>query len=436
MYVSDLNHPNLTLEEKLQTLYKLNRGYKIDFGFRPPYLALLKAFGNPHKHLPQTIHIAGTNGKGSTLAFLRAFLEENDHSVHVMTSPHLVRFNERIVLGGKEIEDAELNDLIDEALILNKGAEITFFEITSAIAFAAFARTKADYLLLETGMGGRLDCTNIIEKPLLNIITPVSMDHEQYLGHTITEIAGEKAGIIKQNTPCVIAEQPYSQASIVFEKQAEKKKALLYRAGHEWDIKKKEGALFFKFNKQERTLPLPSLTGPHQISNAGTALAAYHLIKEKPAQEKLVKAIQKANWPGRLQKVSDDNSEWEIWLDGGHNKSAGEALSLQANIWNDQEKRRKPLYIVIGMMSIKDPKGFFENLTPKGTHIYIVPIEGEPVSFSPKKLTPYVNKTPYTVQNSLDSALSTIQKTQKPGRILITGSLYLVGEYLRKKGLL
>ena len=400
MYQSDLKHPTQTLEDKLQQLYTLNRNKKIDLSFRPPYLKLLEAFGNPHLNLPPVIHVAGTNGKGSIIAMLRACLEEAGYKVHAYTSPHLVRFNERIVLAGQEIEDNPLETLIDEALKLNDGGDLTFFEITTAMAFAAFARSPADICLLEVGMGGRLDCTNVIENPLLTIINAIGMDHSEHLGNTLIKIAGEKAGIMKQSIPCVVGHQPHEEVISVFED--------------------KSAALNAPLHPAEQTHKT-ALSGLHQKHNAAAALKALELIKDQfpVTPEQIETGLQNVDWPARLQELSPG-----IFLDGGHNEDAGQALAKQAALW---KKDGKPLSVILGMMQGKDAKSFLGPLLPLIDHLCVVNIEDEPQSQSAEdllKIFPHA-----TARSNYREALKQTKKAQ--GRTLICGSLYLAGHVLK-----
>ncbi|MEZ5813949.1 MAG: folylpolyglutamate synthase/dihydrofolate synthase family protein [Alphaproteobacteria bacterium] len=401
MYASDLKHPAPALEKKLALLYALSREKKIDLSFRPPYLDLLKKLGNPHTHLPPVIHVAGTNGKGSTIAMLRSILETAGYKVHAYTSPHLIRFNERIVLAGKQIEDGPLETLIDEVLELNAGADITFFEITTAMAFAAFAQTPADICLLETGLGGRLDCTNIIENPLLTVITAIGMDHTEILGNTRAKIAEEKAGIMKPQTPCIIAAQTHKDVMNVFENKA----ATLGIALHDPD----------------RTKTVPALPGPHQKQNAATALKALELIKNKYSvtPRHIETGLQNVDWPARLQEIAPN-----IFLDGGHNANAGQALARQAALW---QKDAKPLSVILGMMQKKDAKNFLKPLLPFIDNLYVVDIENEPQSQSAGELLKIFPRG--RACGNYREALHHIDTAHQ--RTLICGSLYLAGHVLQ-----
>ena len=410
MYQSDLKHSEPRLQEKLEQLYTLNRDKKIDLSFRPPYLNLLEKFGNPHLNLPPVIHVAGTNGKGSIIAMLRSVLETAGYSVHAYTSPHLIKFNERIVLAGQEIENALLEDLIDKALAHNAGGDVTFFEITTAMAFAAFSRTPADICLLEVGMGGRLDCTNIIETPLACVINTIGMDHSEHLGDTITKIASEKAGIMKQGTPCIIGHQNDEIVLPVFENKAE-----------ETDC-----PLFFAEDTPHKT----NLKGPHQQKNLSTALKTLEIIAQGfPVQDEHIKSgLQNAKWRARLQKLEAEyfglNNEWKVFLDGGHNEDAGKALAQEIPTWG------KPTHIICGMMKGKNAQAFLEPVVPYSKTLSFVDIEGEPLAQSAQELhTLFAQSRAFT---NTKAALEHLKKTEKPGNILICGSLYLAGQVLQE----
>lgn len=412
MYQSDIQHPSPRLQEKLHKLYTLNRAKKIDLSFRPPYLNLLEAFGNPHLSLPPVIHVAGTNGKGSIIAALRSMLKHAGYSVHAYTSPHLIRFNERIVLAGKPIEDEPLEALIDETLELNGNGDLTFFEITTAMAFVAFSRTPADICLLEVGMGGRLDCTNVIENPLATIISAIGIDHAEHLGDTIEKIAAEKAGIMKAGAPCVIAPQYEDTVHAVFENRAKELGCQLHSA--------EVGEKIFRTN----------LNGPHQQQNIATSMAAIQLIKNRfPIQDDhIASGLENIYWPARLQKLEqrhfnlDEN--FEIYLDGGHNPAAGNALASQLEQWID-----KPSVLVTGMMDGKDAKGFTAPMIEHCAAVYCVNIVNEPKSLSAEQLQSMLGtgKSVYDFHEAIRHA-----QTHHPqgARILIAGSLYLAGQVL------
>lgn len=403
VYASDIQHPNL--QDKLEQLYTLNRDKKIDLSFRPPYLALLEKLGNPHLNLPPTIHVAGTNGKGSTIAILRSILETAGYRVHTYTSPHLIRFNERIVLAGHEISDEALEPLIDEALSLNNGGDLTFFEITTAIAFKAFADTPADICLLEVGMGGRLDCTNVIENPIATAITPIGIDHAEHLGESVQKIAAEKAGIIKKNVPCIIAKQSHENAYSVIEGIAKHKAAPVIRT---------------------QTNPkMHALEGAHQAINTATALETLNQIKDQfPAQQDHIdQGLKNAQWRARLQKL--DATKFGLtpstclYLDGGHNEDAGKALAL----W--LKNQPQPRSVILGMMKGKDAKSFFKPIKPHCEDLILTAIDNEPQSQGPSDLQTILEHG--RIEHSFQDALKSAQgKT-----ILIAGSLYLAGRVLQ-----
>lgn len=441
MYQSDLKHENAMLEDKLHALYALRGSVKIELGFRPAYLQLLEKLGNPQNHLPPVIHVAGTNGKGSTIAFMRAILEAAGLRVHVYTSPHLIRFNERIVLAGQDIANDILESLIDEVLALNDGADITFFEITTAIAFAAFARTPADITLVEVGLGGRLDCTNVIEAPLLSVITPISKDHSEFLGETLQQIAGEKAGIMKSGVPCITAPQS-KEINATLEEKSKESRAPLLRHGHDWRIQTQGDAMTLHLGGNAVQLPHPNLTGAHQINNAGLAAAALSYLNQHGAlnipPDAYVAGLRNAHWRARLQPLpsallSADAQGWELWLDGGHNEDAGRALAAQAQLWSAQDPR--PLHLVLAMMKHKDPRGFLAPLLPHLHSIRIIDIPDEPHSLQSDALSalirPLAPDLPIESAPDLQSACNAITgASEGAGRILIGGSLYLAGHVL------
>ncbi len=447
MYARDPQHPSAALQEKLHRLYALKGGAKIELGFRPDYLKLLEAFGNPHKKLPPVIHVAGTNGKGSIIAILRALFEENDKRVHTYTSPHLIRFNERINIAGHDISDEALETLIDEALALNDNRELTFFEITTAMAFAAFARAPADICLLETGLGGRLDCTNVIERPALTVISQIGYDHMEFLGHSLPEIAAEKAGIMKAHAPCIIGLQNdqtlQTGMETVFESKAQEVSAPLFHYGAEWTIEPHgDTQMRFRFENEEYIFPRPNLMGDHQIYNAGTALAAYMVFQknhggcEPPIPQS---ALSKIKWKARLQNLSEAaqkagllfSPSCELWLDGGHNESASGALARQISLWKAQDERS--LHLVAGMMRHKDAPRFLKPLLSLADSFTAVPIPGAPEALSPESLIKTLPQGKYETAASWQDAIQHIvQNNEQRGRILITGSLYLAGDVLQQ----
>lgn len=444
MHASDIKHGNSALETKLQTLYTLNRAKSIDLSFRPAYLDLLQKFGNPHLNLPPVIHVAGTNGKGSTTAMLKAILEAQAYRVHAYTSPHLCAFNERIYLAGQTIGDQSLEALIDEALALNGGADATFFEITTALAFAAFARTPADILLLEVGLGGRLDCTNVIKQPAACVITALGYDHMEFLGTTLSEIAFEKAGIFKKGAPCVIAPQSrevlQSGAMDVIRRQALEKNADLYRGGTEWRIEPCADGMRWSLNDERTVFPLPNLTGPYQIDNAGTAITAVKILAKRfpVSNQSIAQGLKNIHWPARLQNLTQhcrrlDLKNCEIWLDGGHNENAAQGLAAQADLWARRDAR--PLHLIMGMLDSKDAGGFITPLARYLDGAYAVEIPDEPKAMAPETLKNAISLAlpgkPVQTAADWQEAAAAVAAKNPGARILIAGSLYLAGQVLK-----
>ena len=441
MYASDLRHPSPSLGKKLEHIYTLGRK-TINPGFRAPYLELLEKFGNPHKNLPPVIHVAGTNGKGSIVATLRSALESAGYKIHAYTSPHLIQFNERIVLAGENISDDFLESLVDEALRYNGDNDITFFELTTALAFAAFARTPADILLLEVGLGGRLDCTNIIDKPLVSIIGSVSYDHMEFRGDSLHKIAAEKGGIVKPGIPCVIAAQsPESQAAGVgkiLSGIAIQNGSPLSRSGAEWFTHENDDVFKFVHKDVEMTLPRPNLQGSHQIANAGAAIAALEIIKDQfpVSQDALKAALTKIHWPARLQNLTKEfalQNGWELWLDGGHNDDAAHALAAQAEKWVGADDKK--LHLVLGMMRRKDPVRYIRILQKHISSVTFVDIPGEPQAHTGEAMLRQVKSQlpglDSATQGNIDAAIENLTANNDPGRILVAGSLYLAGHVLK-----
>ncbi len=439
MYTSDMRHPSPALEEKLLRLYALKSGGPVELSFRKPYLDLLRAFGNPHLKLPPVIHVAGTNGKGSITAMLRSILEAEGYRVHAYTSPHLCAFNERIYLAGKTIGDAALESLIDEALTLNRDNALTFFEITTAMAFAAFSRVPADILLLEVGLGGRLDCTNVIEKPLASVISAIGYDHMEFLGDTLEKIAAEKAGIIKPGCPCVIGAQGDSGVMKILMEAAKQNGSPLSRHGAEW-FTEDHGDMFKYVHKDvEMILPRPALQGAHQVCNAGAVLAALDIIRDhiSVSQGAICHGLQSVVWSARLEDITQRfrnlPSGWEIRLDGGHNADAARALAVQARSWKAQDG--KPLHLILGMMNRKDPESFVAELYDCLSGVTCVAIPGEPNGLNPQDMKARLAKrfpglSVYDCSNFQEAVEHITSRSKPPGRILIAGSLYLAGHVL------
>ena len=389
---------------------------------------LLKKLGNPERQLPPVLHVAGTNGKGSTVAYLEAMLRAAGARVDAYISPHLVHFNERIRLDGANIQAPCLNDLLRECEDVNDGAPITFFEITTAAAFLAYARSAADFLLLEVGLGGRLDATNVVARPAVSVITPVSIDHTQYLGDSLSGIAGEKAGILKPSVPAVIGEQVAAAAAVI-DAHAHELKTPLLRLGREWHVRAKGERLRYEGTSGNHDFPLPALAGRHQVGNAGIAIACLEALGAplfSPAA--VAKGLVGARWPGRLHQILPPPlpAGWELWLDGGHNAAAGRALA-QARPWQD-----KPLYLIVGMLNTKPPGDFLRPLAPLSVGLTGIAVPDESASFTPEAICQAAAGLGLQSRpaKNVQAALERIIIDEAPGRILVCGSLYLVGAVL------
>jgi dihydrofolate synthase/folylpolyglutamate synthase len=390
------------------------------------------------------LHVAGTNGKGSTIAFLRSLLEASGKRVHAYTSPHLVRFNERIRLAGEEIGDEHLMALIDEVGAEASGGRATFFEVTTAIAFLAFARTPADVVLLETGLGGRLDATNVIDTPLACGITRISIDHRHLLGDEPGLIATEKAGILKAGRPAAIAEQPSRNALDAITKAAHAIGAPLSVYGRDWRIEEAGAGFRFLSTARDVTLPPPSLAGRHQWMNAGTALAMLDLAGFGLDAPTVARGVTQAQWPARLQRlmrgplVDALPPSWELYLDGGHNDSGGEVLAAHAAMWSAMEPGR-PLLLITAMMSTKDPAEFLRPLARHLAGAVAIPIPEEPLTLAPGMLEEAAARLGVVPTGSAAAAQDALaalrtQHGDGPARVLIAGSLYLAGFLLRTHG--
>ena len=394
---------------------------------------LLESLGNPQNDMPPVIHVAGTNGKGSTLAMIRAGLEGAGLTCHAYTSPHLARFHERIRLAGELISEPDLAAALDECHAANGDAPITYFEITTCAALLAMSRIKADYTLLEVGLGGRLDATNVVDRPALTVITPVSIDHEQYLGNTLAKIAGEKAGIIKRRVPCVVGPQ-HDDALAVIEARAAALGAPLMAHGQQWHAFEERGRLVYQDETGLCDLPLPNLPGAHQIENAGAALAALrHLGAGEAGYEA---AVTRAHWPARMQRLVrgplvEAAPEAEIWLDGGHNAAAGQALGRHL-----AGLPKRPTHLICGMLNTKDISGYLGPLAAQADRLIALSIPGE-ANTLPAEATAEAAQSVGLRAETADSALEAVQRiaAENPqARILICGSLYLAGGILRENG--
>jgi len=392
--------------------------------------SLLKNLHNPEKEIPPVIHIAGTNGKGSTQALIRAGLEGFGKSVHVYTSPHLSKFHERIVLSGNLITEKDLIKTLKECQIANENKPITFFEITTCAAFLAFSRIQADYTLLEVGLGGRLDATNVIENPKLTIITPVSLDHIQFLGDTIPLIAKEKAGIIKKSVPCIVGPQTQQALSVIRMISDELGSPLKVYNEH-WHVREKNDILVYQDELGNLELPLPKLVGNHQVINAGTAIAAMRELKL--SKNAIEYGLKNVSWPARMQRLKRGSlieiaDDFELWLDGGHNEAAGKAISSTLNLLPTQQN-----ILICGMLKTKDIVGFLEPFLGIIECVCGIPVPGEDCSSSPENIADFADSLgidSLSAQN-VHEAIKMIQQKYSKGRIIICGSLYLAGDILK-----
>jgi dihydrofolate synthase / folylpolyglutamate synthase len=398
---------------------------------------LLAALGDPQDQLPSVVHVAGTNGKGSTVATMRACLEAGGWRVHAYISPHLVSFHERIRLAGRLIDEDALLAVLEECEEANQGAPITYFEITTAAAFLAFARTPADVVLLETGLGGRLDATNVISRPAVTAVTPISLDHQSFLGDTIAAIAGEKAGILKTGAPAVIGPQPPAAAAVLAARAATVGAPLL-RCGQEWRCQSRGDGMYYAGPRWRLDLPLPSLAGPHQIVNAGTAIACLEQLADFPVtHEAMAGGLRHVEWPARLQPLTHGPlvatlpTGWELWLDGGHNPGAGAVLAETATGWQD-----RPLYLIVGMLNTKDASGFLAPLAPHVTALMAVTIPHEPNALPAEAIAAAAGslRLEARIATSVFAALRDLIARHATGRILICGSLHLAGSVLTDNG--
>jgi dihydrofolate synthase/folylpolyglutamate synthase len=407
---------------------------------------LLAALDHPEQHLPPVIHVAGTNGKGSTVAFMRAILEAAGKRVHVYTSPNLVRINERFRIGqeggGHLVDDAELSAVLAECEVKNGDAPITVFEMETAAGFLLFSRIPADILLLEVGLGGRLDATNVVDKPLASIITRISLDHAEFLGTTLTSVATEKAGIIKAGVPVVVAGQPREVLAVI-ERQAARLHAPLRIAGENWTATEERGRLVYQDDDGLLDLPAPKLYGRHQFENAGAAIAALRIAGLKLPPSAYEAGMTQVDWPARMQRLSHGRlaelapPDSELWLDGGHNADGGQAIA--AALADLEERVSRPLVIIVGMLSTKDSAGFLKNFSGLARRIIAVPIQNDKAV--PAAALAEIGASvgiPSLAQDSIEHAIAIAGKLDlhPAPRILITGSLYLAGEVLAANGTL
>ncbi len=404
---------------------------------------LLASLGSPERKLPPIVHVAGTNGKGSLVAYLRAMAEAAGYRVHVYTSPHLVRFNERIRVAGKLIGDDGLDDVLSECERVNEEKPITFFEITTAAAYLAFSRVPADLAIVEVGMGGRYDATNVIQ-PALSAITPIGYDHTGFLGDKLEGIAGEKAGILKRAVPAVIGRQREASAQVIAA-EAAKLAAPLFRLGREWQVTPTVSGFRYESDLLRLDLPAPALAGVHQIDNAATAVACVERLQAARFQiddAAIARGLATVEWPARLQKLTRGPlveampAGSELWLDGGHNEDCGFALARMAVDWA-KEPAPLPLYLVFGMLTTKDAAGFLRPLARHARSARAVPFPEGHSAYTPEEACAKAAEVGLDCApaNDIGAALEDLLATQPaPMRILICGSLYLAGAVLERNG--
>ena len=393
-------------------------------------LDLLAKLGHPEQRLPPVIHVAGTNGKGSTCAFLRAIGEAAGMRVHVYTSPHLVRFNERIRLAGELVSDEALANALEEVERVNAGAAITVFEVITAVAFHLFAQTPADLCVLEVGLGGRGDATNVIAHPAACAITSISMDHRELLGDTLEVIAGEKAGIMKRGVPVAIGAQPAEVLEVLLAAATRIGSPVRLR-DHDWRIELRPTGFRYGDVGGVLDLPQPSLTGAFQLDNAGIAIAALRASGLTVPDAAIGRGLTTAEWPARLQRLHGPLAallpgDWELWLDGGHNPGAGVALAEHLRSWSD-----RPVHLVVGMKQAKDATEFLRPLVPLATTVWAVAEPGQhdarPVEAIVEASDGIAHPGPHVAD-----ALRKLPRGEGPARVLICGSLYLAGEVLKQ----
>lgn len=430
--------------EKLMTLHPKGFDLSLDRIRR-----LLEVLENPHRKLPPVIHIAGTNGKGSATAFCSALLEAAGLAVHVHTSPHLVNWHERYrigVKGGRSriVEDEMFAEALRQVAAANAGQTITVFEILTAVTFLLFSEQPADAVILEVGLGGRFDATNVVERPAASVIMPISLDHQPYLGDRVELIAAEKAGIMKRGCPVVIGKQEYSPALDVLVESAERLSCPMAVYGQDFSAHEEFGRLIYQDEFGLADLPLPRLPGRHQIANAAAAIRAVKAAGFALTDAMIEKAMATVEWPGRLQRLTDGRllelapKDAEVWVDGGHNPGAGEVIAeAMAGL---EERRARPLYLVTGMINTKDTVGYFRAFADIAEHVFTVPIRGSDAGLDPVALAESAFDAGLVAEpaGSVADALAEIVRRQLPEavppRILIGGSLYLVGNVLADNG--
>ncbi|MEO0920316.1 MAG: folylpolyglutamate synthase/dihydrofolate synthase family protein [Pseudomonadota bacterium] len=427
---------------EIERLLELHpRGFDLSLG---RVRDLLDKLGNPQDRLPPVIHIAGTNGKGSCAAFCRSLLEAAGHTVHVHTSPHLVNWHERFRIGCSFVADDTLADAVRRVAAANDDAPITVFEILTAVMFLLFSEHPADYAIIEVGLGGRADATNALSKPVVSVIMPIGMDHQAYLGDTIEEIAGEKAGIIKEGVPTIIGHQPYPAARQVLENVAEMMGVEAFVYGQDFFAFEERGRLILQDNTGLIDLALPTLNGRHQITNAAAAIMAARIADPKLNADMLEKGLQSAQWPARLQRLTSGDlvelapSGSEIWLDGGHNPDAASAC---AEFMAGREAMDgRPLFLIAAMLNTKDAVGYFTPFEGLVRHVFTVPIVSSEAGILPADLAESALEAGISAEEFasayevLDMLGRNWDDSEPSPRILICGSLYLAGEILSENG--
>lgn len=414
-------HPNKLIDLKLDRIERL-----------------LDALGRPQDRLPPVIHVAGTNGKGSTLAYLRAFLEAAGKRVHVYTSPNLVHFRERIRLAGELVSSRRLNTALIRCEQVNAGKPITYFEITTAAAILLFSEVRADYLLLEVGLGGRYDATNVVAHPLGAVITPVSIDHVEFLGHSLAGIAREKAGILKRGSPAVIARQA-AEAMDAIDDEAAKLDVTPYVYGRDFDGYFQRGRLIYQDENGLLDLPEPALVGPFQIDNASLAIAAVRHFGLPVTNADIARGLRRVDWPARMQPIRTGklrallSASQELWLDGGHNEAGGGVVADAVKAL--QARSPKPLVLVMGTFANKDARGFLSHFAGMDLRLFTVRIPGERASWTARQLADMAKEIglPARPMRSVKSALVAAAEIDK-ARVLICGSLHLAGHVLAQNG--
>jgi dihydrofolate synthase/folylpolyglutamate synthase len=395
----------------------------------------LAALDHPERRLPPVVHVAGTNGKGSTCAFLRAIAEAAGLRVHVYTSPHLVRFHERIRLAGTLVSEEALAAALEHVERVNGGAPITVFEVTTAVALHLFASVPADLLVLEVGLGGRYDATNVVDRPAATAIASISMDHMDFLGDTLAGIAGEKAGIIKPGVPCATGAQ-HPEALAVIAAEAAARGAQLLARGQAWDVARQaDGALAYRDAAGTLDLPPPGLAGPHQADNAGIAIAALRAWNPPWLTEAAIRAgIARATWPARMQRLEGCLArllprDWELWLDGGHNAGAGVAVGRHMR----ENFADRPLHVLVGMKAGKQVPEFLAPIIPAATSLWAVAEPGQHLAMPVADIVA-ASGGAARAGGTVEQALAALPPGGPPARVLICGSLYLAGEVLKRDG--